>query len=215
MAPDQLLWGYTGGIRALPGDYEARLIASSTVQSHRFTLRPDPRLSDVTAADYIAQFETARLLRDTLESLNRSLETIRGIRDQVKASLDQATKAGVASELVPIATALAAALDSLQQVMTEPRIKVGYDVLRFGGRLDNQLAETYGNVTGTHGYIHGGPEGRPTVGAMQRTGELVSQWNPLVRRLEQVLTRDVQAFNAKVSALGIAPISIPRKKPIA
>jgi hypothetical protein len=100
-------------------------------------------------------------------------------------------------------------------MMTEPRIKVGYDVLRFGGRLDNQLAETYGNVTGTHGYIHGGPDGRPTAGATQRSGELVSQWNPLARRLEEVLSRDVAAFNSKVSSLGVAPIVVPRKKPIA
>jgi len=215
MAPDQLLWGYTGGIRVVPGDYEVRLMAGNVTQSHRFTVLPDPRLTDVTPADYVAQFETARVLRDTLESLNRSLETVRGVRTQAKASLDQATKAGVAGELAPLATTLQATLDSLENMMTEPRIKVGYDVLRFGGRLDNQLAETYGNVTGTNGYIHGGPEGRPTSGAIERSGDLVGQWNPLVKRLEQVLTRDVAAFNAKVTALGVAPIVIPRKKPIA
>jgi photosystem II stability/assembly factor-like uncharacterized protein len=215
MADEQLLWGYTGGIRVVPGDFEARLIAGSVTQSHRFKVLPDPRLTDVTAADYVAQFETARVLRDTLESLNRSLETIRGIRAQARSSLDQATKAGVASDLAPLAASLTSRLDSLEQMMTEPRIKVGYDVLRFGGRLDNQLAETYGNVTGTHGYIHGGPDGRPTAGATQRSGELVSQWNPLARRLEEVLSRDVAAFNAKVSSLGVAPIVVPRKKPIA
>ena len=215
MAADQLLWGYTGGIRVVPGEYEARLVAGSVMQAHRFSVRPDPRLTDVSAADYVAQFETARLLRDTLESLNRSLETMRGVRAQAKASLEQATKAGVAAELAPIAASLDATLDSLERMMTEPRIKVGYDVLRFGGRLDNQLAETYGNVTGTNGYIHGGPEGRPTEGAVQRSGELVNQWNPLVKRLEEVLSRDVAAFNAKVSSLGVAPIVLPRKKPIA
>jgi hypothetical protein len=89
-------------------------------------------------------------------------------------------------------------------------------VLRFGGRLDNQLAETYANVTGTNGYIHGGPEGRPTEGAVQRSGELVQQWAPMLKRLEDVLNKDVAAFNAKVSSLGVAPIVVPKKiKPIA
>jgi hypothetical protein len=216
MAPDQVLWGYTGGIRVVPGDYEVRMIASGTVQSHRFKVLADPRLSDVTAADYSAQFETARQLRDTLESLNRSLETMRGVRTQAKASLEQATKAGVGSELAPLHASLDASLDSLERVMTEPRIKVTYDVLRFGGRLDNQLAEVYGNVTGTNGYIHGGPEGRPTTGAVERSGELVGQWGPLVQRFDAVLNREVAAFNAKVAALGVAPIVMPRKpKPIA
>ncbi len=216
MAADQVLWGYTGGIRVVPGSYEVRLVSAAVTQAHRFTVKADPRLTDVSQSDYIAQFETARQLRDTLESLNRALETMRGVRAQAKASLEQAAKAGVAAELAPLAAALGARLDSLEQLMTEPRIKVTYDVLRFGGRLDNQLAETYGNVTGTNGYIHGGPEGRPTAGATQRTGELVGQWTPMVQRLESVLTTDVAAFNAKVSALGVAPIVIPRKpKPIA
>ena len=215
MAPDQVLWGYTGGIRVVPGEYEVRVIAASVTQSHRFRVLADPRLTDVTAADYVAQFETARQLRDTLESLNRSLETMRGVRAQAKASLEQATKAGVAAELAPLAAALDATIDSLERQITDPRIKVGYDVLRFGGRLDNQLAETYGNVTGTNGYIHGGPEGRPTTGAVQRSGELVGRWGVMVKRLEQVLTDDVARFNAKVSALGVAPIVLPRKRPIA
>ena len=215
MAPDQVLWGYTGGIRVVPGEYEARLSAGSISQAHRFRVLPDPRLKEVTKADYVAQFETARQLRDTLESLNSSLETIRGVRAQAKASMEQAAKAGAQSELAPLAAVLESSLDSLERLMTEPRIKVAYDVLRFGGRLDNQLAETYGNVAGTNGYIHGGPEGRPTAGATQRAGELVGQWAPLVKRLEGVLSRDVSAFNSKVSSLGVAPIVIPKKKPIA
>ena len=211
MAPDQVLWGYTGGIRVVPGEYEVRLVTATATQSHRFRVLADPRLTDVSAADYTSQFETARQLRDTLESLNRSLETMRGVRAQALASLDQATKAGVATDLAPLAASLGSTLDSLELLMTEPRIKVTYDVLRFGGRLDNQLAETYGNVTGTNGYIHGGPEGPPTGGAVARTGELVGQWAPLLQRLEQLLTRDVAAFNARVSALGVAPIVIQRR----
>jgi hypothetical protein len=50
---------------------------------------------------------------------------------------------------------------------------------------------------------------------VQRSGELVGQWNPLVKRLEEVLNRDVAAFNSKVQSLGVAPIVLPRKKPIA
>jgi hypothetical protein len=35
------------------------------------------------------------------------------------------------------------------------------------------------------------------------------------KRLEEVLNSGVAAFNAKVSALGVAPIVLPKKKPIA
>jgi photosystem II stability/assembly factor-like uncharacterized protein len=215
LAAEQLLWGYVGGIRAVPGEYEVRLLAGAVTQSHRFRVLPDPRLTDVSQTDYVAQFSAARQLRDTLDVLARSLDALRSVRTQLTASLDQAAKAGVTSELTGVSTALTARLDSLERVITDPRIKVGYDVLRFGGQLDNQLAEVYGNVAGTNGYIHGGPEGRPTAASLQRTGELVRQWVPISQRLSDVLTRDVPAYNSKVSALGVAPIVVPLKpKPI-
>ena len=38
----------------------------------------------------------------------------------------------------------------------------------------------------------------------------------MLKRLEDVLSKDVAAFNAKVSSLGVAPIVVPKKvKPIA
>jgi hypothetical protein len=46
---------------------------------------------------------------------------------------------------------------------------------------------------------------------VQRAGELAQQWVPMAARLETVLTRDVAAFNAKVQALGVAPIVVPRR----
>jgi photosystem II stability/assembly factor-like uncharacterized protein len=211
LAADQLLWGYTGGIRTVPGEFEVRLIAGAQTQAHRFSVLPDPRLTDVTTADYVAQFTAARQLRDTLDVLARSLDALRSVRTQLTASLEQAARAGVTAEVQTLAGTLTARLDSLERVITDPRIKVGYDVLRFGGQLDNQLAEAYGNVAGTNGYIHGGPEGRPTAGALQRTGELVQQWVPVSQRLSDVLNKDVPAYNSKVTALGVAPIVVPLK----
>lgn len=216
LAPEQLLWGYAGGMPVVPGEYEVRLEAGSVRQSHRFRVLADPRLPEVTTADYEAQLAAASVLRDTLESLARSVEAIRGVKSQVEASLAQAKRAGVESELAPLARSLQATLDSIETRMTDPRIKVGYDVLRFGGQLDNQIAEAYGQATGPNGYIHGAGIGRPTRGVTERTGELVRQYDGLARRLDQVLERDVAAFNATVGRLGVAPIVVPRRgKPIA
>jgi hypothetical protein len=51
---------------------------------------------------------------------------------------------------------------------------------------------------------------------MARTGELVGQWVPVARRVDDVLSREVAAFNSKVQSLGVAPIVVPKRgKPIA
>ncbi|MCU0627044.1 MAG: hypothetical protein MUF21_11255 [Gemmatimonadaceae bacterium] len=215
-APEQVLWGYSGGIPVVPGEYTVSLQAGAITQSHRFRVLPDPRLPEVTVADYAAQLAAARVLRDTLESLNRAVETIRAVRTQVKATVAQAKEAGVDAQLAPLSATLEAQLDSLENRMTDPRIKVAYDILRFGGRLDNQIAEAYGQVTGDNGYIHGAGIGRPPTGALTRTQELVQQWAPLSQRLDRVLADDVAAFNRKVGELGVAPIVVRKRvKPIA
>jgi hypothetical protein len=87
---------------------------------------------------------------------------------------------------------------------------VGYDILRFGGRLDNQLNELYGNLTGTGGYINGGADAAPTMGALERTATLTQEWNAIAAELRTYLEKDVSAFNAAIAKLGLAPVVVPR-----
>jgi hypothetical protein len=101
--------------------------------------------------------------------------------------------------------------DSLEARLTDPRHKVGYDILRFGGQLDNQLNELYGNLTGTGGYINGGADAAPTMGAMERTTELTRQWVAISADVRRFLSTDVAAFNAAMAKLGLAPVVVPRK----
>jgi hypothetical protein len=88
------------------------------------------------------------------------------------------------------------------------RSQSGQDPIRFGGKLDNQYAELYGNLTGTNGYIAGGPEGRPTRGAVQRAQELNGQWTSVHQRLLRILDAEVQALNAAATRAGIPAIAV-------
>ncbi|MBX9928638.1 MAG: hypothetical protein K2X99_06955 [Gemmatimonadaceae bacterium] len=210
---DVLLWAYVGGIPVVPGSYEARLVVDGQApMAHRFTVRPDPRVPEITTADYQAQLAAARVLRDSLSALGAAVEALRSVRTQLRTSLDQADRIGLKAELTPLSSTMDRSLDSLEQTLTEPRTKVGYDVLRFGGRLDNQMAEAYAQITGDNGYIHGAGIGRPTAGSLERSGELVRSWVPLAKCVETLLDRDVAAFNEKARALGVSPIVLKRGK---
>ena len=44
-------WGYTGGVKAPPGDYRVRLVANGVTMEKPFRVIADPRLT-VTQADY-------------------------------------------------------------------------------------------------------------------------------------------------------------------
>ncbi len=204
-------WGYTGGVKAPPGRYEARLTVGGATQARPFRVLPDPRLPEVTAADYAEQFRVASAVRDTLNALYAGLRTLRDVRAQATQLVEQAKRAGGAATLAPLADTLSARLGRVESELTQPRSRSGQDPIRFGGMLDNQYAELYGFVTGTDGYIAGGPEGRPGKGAYERMADLDAKWAPLAARLNEVLQRDVEAFNAEARRLELGRIVLPAR----
>lgn len=209
-AEGQLLWGYSGGVKAPPGVFTVRLAAAGQTQERTVTVRPDPRLK-ATQADYVAQFNASSALRDTMTAVNKALADVRAVREQARLALTQAERAGAKAAAQSVVDTLVTKADGIETTLADPRHKVGYDILRFGGQLDNQLNELYGNLTGTGGYISGGPEGRPSNGALQRAGDLTREWVAASARVRTLLEVDVPAFNAAMQRLGIAPIVIPRR----
>jgi hypothetical protein len=209
-AKGQLLWGYGGGVKAPPGTYTVTLtVGSAPSISRSLTVRGDPRLP-TTAADYQLQFRTAMAVRDTITQVSNAIATLRAVREQVRAVVAQAGRAGVAPAVTGPADTLVARGDALEGRLTDPRHQVGYDILRFGGRLDNQLSELFGNLTGTGGYINGGTDAAPTKGQLERATDLTREWNTVAADVRVFLDRDVEAFNAAVRKLGLSPVTVPR-----
>ena len=107
------------------------------------------------------------------------------------------------------ADSIAEKLTGVETELTQVESESGQDPIRFPGRIDNHLAELYGNVTGQDGYIAGGPEGRPTEGAYERFDDLNIEWSELRERLELILDTDVASLNALLRELGIPAIILP------
>jgi hypothetical protein len=208
---DQVIWGYFAGVKAPPGTYSARLVANGVTAPASFRVRGDPRLTNVTQADYDEQFRLGIALRDSINSVNRSIEIARAVKEQAQRAVEQAARVGRDGEVRGAADSLGGRLSGVEVEMIQVKSQSDQDPIRHAGQLDNQLAELYGNVTGTDGYIHGGPEGRPTRGAYERMADVMKTWAPLQQRLQVILDRDVPAFNDLLKRLGLGAIVVPRK----
>jgi hypothetical protein len=203
-----VVWGYTGGVKAPPGTYQVRLSVGARSQTQPLRLLADPRLPNVAQADYEEQLRVALQVRDSLNAVYSAISTVRDVRAQTETVLSKAREMGRATELAPLADSLTAHLNAVEDELVQRRSQSGQDPIRFGGRLDNQYAELYGNLTGTNGYIAGGPEGRPTRGAVQRMQELNTQWMAVHQRLLRILETEVQALNAAAQRAGIPAIAV-------
>lgn len=205
----QTIWGYTGGVKAPPGTYQVRLTAGALTQTRTFRLLADPRIPEVTQADYEEQFRVASALRDSMNVVNQSLELIRSVATQAKQAVELAGRIGRVADVTPAADELAAKLSGVEGALNQTKSESGQDPIRHAGKLDNQLVELYANVTGDDSYIYGGPEGRPTRGATERLGDVLREWAPLSAQLRTIIERDVPAFNELLRRLGLGAIVLP------
>jgi photosystem II stability/assembly factor-like uncharacterized protein len=207
---DAVVWGYTGGVKAPPGMYRVRLTAGdAAAQTRAFQVLPDPRITDVTAADYREQFRVAMEIRDSISAVTRAIETLSAIREQVESVVERADAAGQAETLRPLADTLETKSRSVHEEMQQTKNQSGQDPIRFPPRLDNQWVELYNNVTGPDGYISGGPEGRPLPGAYERMQDLNLDWGQVRGRYLDILQNELVRFNEAVERLGLPAIVIP------
>jgi photosystem II stability/assembly factor-like uncharacterized protein len=207
---DAVIWGYTGGVKAPPGTYTARLTTSSSIpQEASFEVLPDPRLPEVAAADYHEQFRVAMQVRDSITAVTKAIETLSTVRDQVAAVLEKAEAVGQDGQLRPLGDTLSTKATDVHEEMQQTKNQSGQDPIRFPPRLDNQWVELYNNVTGVDGYISGGPEGRPLPGTMERIQDLNADWAQVRQRYQAILQNELRRFNEAVERLGLPAVALP------
>jgi hypothetical protein len=206
----QVIWGYTGGVKAPPGEYSVRLAANGVTASQSFRLLADPRLTALTQADYDEQFRFGIAIRDSINVVQAALETIKSVREQAQRAVEQAARINQDGAVRPAADSLTGKLGTVELDYSQVRSQSGQDPIRFAGKLDNQLVELYGFVTGSDGYIAGGPKGRPAPAAATRFADLGKEMAPVAARLRAIVDRDVAAFNELLKRLGLGTIVLPR-----
>lgn len=212
LPPDAVVWGYTGGVKAPPGTYAVRLsVDGGTPQEQSLRVLGDPRLTEVTQADYDEQFRMGLEVRDSISAVTQAIDNLRAIREQVEQVVDRAEAAGQSATLEPLADTLQTKATEVHEEMQQTKNQSGQDPIRFPPKLDNQFIELYNYVTGVDGYIAGGPEGRPNPGAYERLGDLNTDWAAVRGRYLGILQDELARFNEAVERLGLPAIVLPQQ----
>jgi len=200
---DAVLWGFTGGPIALPGEYQVRLVLGDTVQTKTVKVVADPR-SEATPADLQEQYEMMVEIRKQLDLLYRKVREIRSVREQVSRISKEVAEAGLGDDLKESADSISEKLSRIENRLMQTKNESSQDPLNFPPMLDNQFVYLYGYV--------GSSNFRPTEGAQIRLDELKTELTSLMKELEVVIKTDVDAFTRQVKAKKIPLILIPEKE---
>ncbi len=192
-----IMWGASPeqGPMAVPGAYRVRVTAPGTTETQPLTVRMDPRLRGVTVADLREQFDLATRVRDRVSAANDAVLRIRRLRSQIADRVARAHDPEVTRRGDSASLALRAVEESLYQV----RNRSGQDPLNFPIRINNRMAALGRSVQSG--------DARPTAAAYVVFRELSAELDGELRRLDQVVARDVAAFDRVAAAHGLPPLS--------
>ena len=187
-SPDQ-------GPIAPPGRYQVRVTANGASQTRPVVVRMDPRLTGVTEAALREQFDLAIRVRDRVSAANDAVLRIRRLRSQIADRVARASTPDVARQGDSTARALRTREDALYQV----RNRSGQDPLNYPIRINNRIAALGRSVQSG--------DARPTAAAYVVFRELSAELDAELRRLDDVMARDVAAFDRAATARGLPPLT--------
>ena len=181
----QIIWaGNTSGPRAPAGTYKVSLwIGDERVAEQNFEVQKDPRLTDVSQQDLIAQFNLVREIKTKLDSTHKAINRIREVRGEISEALaEQKDNEGAQS----LAKEIRTQLTEIENALVQTKAEAIQDVLNFEIKLNNKLASLAGTVE--TGY------GRPTKQQYEVYEYLAALVDEQLEKLKPILEGDYQQF---------------------
>jgi photosystem II stability/assembly factor-like uncharacterized protein len=193
--PGMVLWGAsTNGPAALPGTYQVRLTVDGQTRTQPLRIERHPLRSAIDA-DLKEQFDFAIRIRDKVSEANNAVIQIRRIKGEIanrtEKSSDPALKAA--------GERLAGSLTSVEEEIYQTRNQSGQDPLNFPIKINNRIA-------GLNRVVNAG-DGKPIAVAYEIFKEVSAELKVQTDRLQQVLAKDLTAFNVEAKRAGIEPIN--------
>ncbi|MEL6707202.1 MAG: glycosyl hydrolase [Pseudomonadota bacterium] len=192
--PGMILWSSRNrGIRAVPGQYQARLTVDGEVFTQGFDIRLDPRVTLNNPNDLGARFQLASEISARVSEANEAVLLVRGIKQQTEA-LDLVGNADLAASVGSLVGAISAIEGRIYQVNNQSR----QDPLNFPIMLNDKLASLIGTVESA--------EAAPTDQARAIFDRLSGQLDSELAALERALDAQLPGLNEGLKAAGLAPI---------
>jgi hypothetical protein len=192
--PGMILWGAsTNGPAALPGSYQVRLTVDGRQQTQPLVVGRHP-LRSATDADLKEQFDLAIRIRDKVSEANNAVIRIRRIKEAAAARTAKSPDAA----LKAAADRLTASLTAIEEEIYQTRNQSGQDPLNFPIRINNRIASL-------NRVVNNG-DGKPIGVAYEIFEEVSAELKVQTDRLQQVLAKELVAFNGEAKRLGMEPV---------
>ena len=197
-----ILWSASSnGPQAVPGMYSAKVSAGTQSQTVSFEIKADPRLTKVTTADLLEQFDLAMKVRNATSDAHSTVARIRGIRKDIQEREAKAKNKALSADVAAVLTRLAAVEEDLYQV----RNRSGQDPLNFPIKLGNKLGALLRVVNAG--------DGRPNASSYEVYKLEKGQLDAIMARYDAVITVDLPRINKRLASSKLEPVTVSGVQP--
>jgi photosystem II stability/assembly factor-like uncharacterized protein len=179
---------------APPGSYQTRFVVDGKEQKQWFSVKKDPRLTDVTDADLKVQFDLALKIRDKESAANEGVILIQYLKAQVEDKLSKTDDQKLQKTAIKFVERISTVEKELYQVKNQsPKDKIAFPI-----KLNDRL-------TGLRSHLERG-DGLPTKAYYQVFEELSAELIIQLQALEKILLEILPNLNEELERLGLTRI---------
>ena len=197
-----LFGGPSGGYRATPGRYQARLTVGANTQAQPFDVQLDPRIQ-VSAADIAARDSVSRAIIARVNEIHESILRLRDIKDQVGKLVDRTKDAASSKAIADKGKSITGQLDLLDPKLTTKAAN-GQDIINFRNGINGQFVFLLGHIESNEIL---------TQPSRERFAELEKMWATLKTEADRIERDDVTAFNKLLQDAKVEGVIVPKPKP--
>ena len=202
--PGTFMWGGNStGPRVMPGTYTAEFALDTNTQRVEFDVVMDPRL-DVPVSDLQVQFDFLMQVRDTIDVIHKSIDRMKDVSSQVNSSIARMKDLDTATtkDVKELGKKITDSLSTIQGELVQTKAEAFQDLLNYPVKLNNKIASLSD--------VASSMDGRPTKQTVDLFNELATDAKVYLDALASIEQNEVVEFNAKVAALELPAVILPK-----
>jgi len=194
-----ILWnGVPGAIVAAPGNYFAKVKVEKDSVVVPFTVKADPNYK-ITQPEYETQLAFLKQVRDKFNETQKAIKEIRALRTQINSFVGMQGK-DIPKDVKQMADSINKQITSIEETLYQTKSKSVQDVLNYPIKLNDKLAGVF-DVANSGNFP-------PSKQVLDVYGDLASQIDIQVKRLEDVKNKEIPAFNDLIRQKALPVIGV-------
>jgi photosystem II stability/assembly factor-like uncharacterized protein len=199
--PNAFLYGDYRGHQVSPGKFRARMTYKGETSEIDFELIPDPRTKG-TSEEWTAQQKFLNQVEGAIADIHSAINSMRKVKKQVEAYNEMLKENEAYDDLVQSGKDLIKKMEKWESNLIETRQKNFQDVINWPSKLNAEYFQLLA--------VADAAEPAVTQGARDRYDDLQMQWEKARNELDELISKDVAAFNAKFKEMNVPALVIDK-----